>query len=176
MCYTDPSLCALNLPGKEAQNSKQEGSGVASFVWGALQCDVCVLRTQEMLHWQRSGAHPPCVQSLIMGTKGWFVGKHSSCWQPPWLCDRPQSLWLPIIVHGGYVIQEFFLNPPWIYSPLPTLRVTNSRSQQIFECLVYASHSTKLCRRCKWCLLLDPYPWAYTFVRRQDSVTSRRNW
>ena len=25
MCNTDPSLCALNLPWKEAQNSKQEG-------------------------------------------------------------------------------------------------------------------------------------------------------
>lgn len=27
MWYTDPGLCALNLPGKEAQNLKQEGIG-----------------------------------------------------------------------------------------------------------------------------------------------------
>lgn len=40
MYYTDPRLCALNLPGKEAQNSKQEGIG----------CRQLCLRSTSMWH------------------------------------------------------------------------------------------------------------------------------
>ena len=40
MCYTDPRLCLLNLPGKEAQNLKQEGIG----------CRQLCLRSTSMWH------------------------------------------------------------------------------------------------------------------------------
>lgn len=66
----------------------------------------------------------------------------------------PQDLWFPVIVRGGYVLQECLKNPPWDYSYMPILTETNSRSQQTFECLLYASHSTKRRRKCKRRLVL----------------------
>lgn len=138
MCYTDPSLCALNLLWKEARNSKQEGIGCCQLCLRSTSMWCLWLENPEMLPWQRPGAHAPSIPFLTMGPEGWFVGRHSWCWQLHCLCDIPWDLWPPIIVHGGYVIQEFFKNPPWISSDVPTLSMTNSRSQQIFECLVYA--------------------------------------